>query len=343
MEKTALISGITGMDGSYLSELLLDKGYKLYGIDRRKADANRSNVAHLLGNKNFKILDGDMLEENRLIDIIKVFHPNECYHLASQSFVKASWDVPLYTCNVNGMGTLRLLEAIRIHSPATRFYHASSSEIFGLAKESPQTEMSYQYPRSPYGCSKSFAHNITRNYRESFDMFCCNGICFNHESERRGLEFVTRKITNAVAKIKLGYDEKLVLGNLDAKRDWGYSPDYCKAMWMMLQHGIPNDYVVSSGKNHSVRDFVDAAFLTAGINIEWHGSGINEVGIDESSGKRLVEVSKEFFRPVDVNELCGDSTKIRNTLGWMPSVSFDEMVKRMVVNDLKLLKGETTN
>ncbi len=333
--KTALITGITGQDGSYLTELLLKKGYMVYGIDRRKADASRSNIKHLLDNENFKVLDGDLLEESRLNSIIKMIRPDELYHLAAQSFVKASWDVPLYTCNVNALGTLRLLEAIRIFSPATRFYNASSSEIFGLVQDTPQNEMTYQYPRSPYGCSKSFTHNIVRNYRESYNLFCCNGICFNHESERRGFEFVTRKITFTVANIIHGFSDRLVLGNLDVKRDWGHAKDYVEAMWMMLQHSVPDDYVVSSGKCHSVREFVEIAFQKVGIDIEWQGRGIGEKGIDAKSGDVLVEISDEFYRPAEVEILLGDNSKIRKTLGWSPKISFDEMINRMVAHDLK--------
>lgn len=323
--KTALITGITGQDGSYLSELLLKKGYKVYGLDRRKADASKSNIKHLLRNKSLEIIDGDLLEESRLITIIKKIKPDELYHLAAQSFVKSSWNTPLYTCNVNALGTLRLLEAIRIYSPSTKFYNASSSEIFGEVQETPQNEMTYQYPCSPYGCSKSFAHNITRNYRESYNLFCCNGICFNHESERRGLEFVTRKITHTVAKIALGSKEKLVLGNLDAKRDWGHAEDYVYAMWLMLQHDIPDDYVVSSGESHSVREFVSIAFREINRH-PW--------------SEKLVKVSPKFYRPVDVTALCGDSSKIRKTLGWKPKISFNRMISRMIKNDIEVCKNE---
>ena len=336
--KTAIITGITGQDGSYLSELLLKKDYMVYGLDRRKADASKSNIKHLLDNENFEVLDGDLLEESRLNSIVKMIHPDELYHLAAQSFVKSSWDVPLYTCNVNALGTLRLLEAIRIFSPATKFYNASSNEIFGLIQETPQKEMTYQYPRSPHGCSKSFAHSIVRNYRESYNLFCCNGICFNHESERRGLEFVTRKITNAVARIKCGLQDKLILGNLDVERDWGHASDYVRAMWMMLQHDIPDDYVISSGESHSVREFVEIAFYKVGINIEWAGKGITEKGIDLKTGVTLVEISNEFYRPSEVNLLLGDSTKIRKTLGWEPKISFDEMIRRMIEHDLSTME-----
>lgn len=332
-KKTAIITGITGQDGSYLLELLLKKGYMVYGLDRRKADASKSNIKHLLDNKNLKILDGDLLEESRLNSIIKIIRPDELYHLAAQSFVKASWDVPLYTCNVNALGTLRLLEAIRIFSPATKFYNASSSEIFGLVQETPQNEMTYQYPRSPYGCSKSFTHNITRNYRESYNLFCCNGICFNHESERRGTEFVTRKITRAVARISLGIQSKVILGNLETKRDWGHAFDYTKAMWMMLQEKEPNDYVIATGKTHSIKEFCEIAFKYIGINLKWVGKGVNMKGINTATKKVVIESSSEYWRPAEVSILLGNPTKIQKTLGWKPKITFCKMVQQMVEYD----------
>ena len=339
--KTAIVTGVTGQDGSYLSELLLGKGYRVFGLDRRKADASKSNISHLLDRDGFTVLNADLLEGSRLMSIVKLICPDEVYHLASQSFVQTSWDVPIYTCDVNALGTVRLLEAIRIFSPGSRFYNASSSEIFGKVNGgSSQHELTYHYPRSPYGCSKSFAHNITRNYRESYSMFCCNGICFNHESERRGLEFVTRKITNTIANIVHGNVDKVVLGNLDVMRDWGYAGDYVEAMYMMLQHSVPDDYVVSSNESHSVREFVEVAFEIVGIDIEWQGKGLGEKGVDRRSGKVLVEISNEFFRPADVEMLYGDSSKIRKVLGWMPKVSFRQLVERMVTHDLKQVGGE---
>lgn len=338
LNKKVILTGVSGQDSSFLAELLLSKGYEIYGLDRRKADASRPNIKHLLDEENFKIVNGDMLEESRLISLIKTIRPDEVYHLASQSFVKASWDVPIYTCDVNAMGTIRLLEAVRIGYPAAKFCHASSSEIFGLAQEFPQNEMTYHYPRSPYACSKSFAHNITRNYRESYNLFCCNIVSFNHESERRGLEFVTRKITHAAAKIKLGLQEKLVLGNLNAKRDWGYSPDFVEAMYMMLQQDKPDDYVIATGQSHSVREFVELAFNEVDIGIRWKGDGVNETGVHNN--KTIVEVSQEFYRPAEVEILRGDASKARKRLGWKPKTSFEDMIKIMVRHDMEVLKKE---
>jgi len=297
--RTALITGVTGQDGSYLAELLLKNGY-----------------------------------------IIRDIQPDEIYNLAAQSFVPYSWTNPLYTCNVNALGVLRILEAIRIYSPNTKFYQASSSEIFGKVIEIPQNEMTYHYPRSPYGCSKSFSFNITRNYRESYGMFAVNGVLFNHESERRGLQFVTRKITNSIAKIYLGLQDKLVLGNLDAKRDWGYAPDYVKAMWMMMQYDKPDDYVIATGEEHSVREFTELAFKEIGIKLHWEGEGINEKGIDED-GKVRVEVSEKFFRPAEVDVLRGDASKAKKVLGWKPEILFEEMIGKMVRYDINLLKTKS--
>jgi GDPmannose 4,6-dehydratase len=339
--KTALITGVNGQDGSYLAELLLGKGYVVYGLDRRKALAGLDNLENIMRTDNFHIVDGDMLEESRLNEIVRELKPDEVYNLAAQSFVPSSWTNPIFTCNVNALGVLRLLEAIRIYSPKSKFYQASSSEIFGKASESPQNELTYNYPRSPYGCSKSFGFNITRNYRESFDLFACNGILFNHESERRGLQFVTRKITRTVAEIKLGLSGKLTLGNLDAKRDWGYSPDYVRAMWMMLQHSKPDDYIIASGEEHTVREFTECAFKEIGIKIRWKGRGIEEKGIDEKMGKICVEVSQKFFRPAEVDVLCGDATKAKNILKWKPEISFEEMIRRMVTNDIRIVKNIT--
>lgn len=329
----ALITGVSGQDGSYLAELLLQKGYKVYGMDRRKADASLTNIEGILNRKMFELISGDLLEDNRISHCIKHIKPDEVYHLAAQSFVKESWEVPVYTCNVNAMGTIRMLEAIRTHSPRSKFYHASSSEIFGKVSISPQTEWTYHYPCSPYACSKSFAHNITRNYRESFNMFCCNGICFNHESERRGMEFVTRKITNGVARIKLGFKSPIVLGNLGASRDWGYAPDYVRAMWMMLQHKQPGDYIIATNENRTIREFVEAAFNVIETEVTWMGKGENEKGYD-NKGNLVVSVSPQYFRPIDVNYLLGDHTKIMKQLKWKPKIGFEEMVERMVKHDI---------
>jgi GDPmannose 4,6-dehydratase len=337
--KTALITGVNGQDGSYLSELLLGKGYAVYGLDRRKALAGLDNLENILRTDNFHIVDGDMLEESRLNEIIRELKPDEIYNLAAQSFVPSSWTNPIFTCNVNALGVLRMLEAIRIYSPSSKFYQASSSEIFGKVTEAPQHELTCHYPRSPYGCSKSFGFNITRNYRESYGLFACNGILFNHESERRGLQFVTRKITRTIAEIKLGMSEKLTLGNLDAKRDWGYSPDYVRAMWMMLQHNKADDYIIASGQEHTVREFVDLAFGEIGVKLRWKGQGTEEKGIDEKTGKTLVAVSKKFFRPAEVDILKGDASKAKRILKWKPEVSFEEMIKRMVACDVQIEKN----
>lgn len=333
--KTALITGITGQDGSYLAELLLKKGYKVYGLNRRKALAGMKNIEHILDK--IEIVEGDLVEESRIYEIVRELQPDEIYNLAAQSFVPYSWKSPIYTINVNALGALRLLEAIRIYSPDTKFYQASSSEMFGKVAKNSQKEMTYHYPRSPYGCSKSFAFNITRNYRESYGLFAVNGILFNHESERRGLQFVTRKITHSVAKIYFGLQDKLALGNLNAKRDWGYAPDYVEAMYLMMQHKKPDDWVIATGEAHSVREFTELAFKEVRINLTWRGKGVNERGIDENGNVR-VEVSEKFFRPAEVEILRGDSSKARKILGWKAKTSFKEMIKRMVEYDINLLK-----
>lgn len=336
--RTALITGVTGQDGSYLAEFLLKKGYKVYGLNRRKALAGMDNLKKILYEKNFEIVEGDLLEESRLNMIIKDLQPDEVYNLAAQSFVPYSWTNPIYSCDVTSLGVVRILEAIRIYSPNSKFYQASSSEIFGKVQNVPQDEMTYHYPRSPYGCAKSFGFNIARNYRESYNMFICNGILFNHESERRGLQFVTRKITCTLAEIKLGISEKLTLGNLDSKRDWGYAPDYVKSMWMMLQHNQPDDYVIATGKEHSVQEFVEEAFKVIGIDVTWDGEGLNKKSIAE--GKVLVDVSKKFYRLAEVDYLKGDYSKAKETLGWEPEVTFEDMIKRMVEHDIGILKNK---
>jgi len=338
MQRTALVTGCSGQDGSYLLELLLQKGYNVHGIDRVKSNIMLDNLKTVLGNKDLEIIDADLLDENRLNDIIRTLQPKEIYNLGAQSFVPMSWTNPIYTCNINSLGVLRILEAIRMYSHDSRFYQASSSEMFGKVSTIPQDEMTYHYPRSPYGCSKSFSFNITRNYRESYKLFACNGICFNHESERRGYQFVTRKISSSVAKIFHGKIEKFALGNLDSKRDWGYAPDYIRAMWMMLQHKEPDDYIVASDTMHSVREFTEIAFKEIGVNIEWSGKGVNEKGKDAKTGKVVVGVSKEFFRPAEVDVLRGNPAKLKKTLGWKPEVSFKEMIERMVKNDIQLQK-----
>lgn len=320
MNKTALITGINGMDGSHLADFLLNKGYDVYGLERRSSNENRVNTNHL-SNK-VKFIKGDLTDQNSLLRALKESNPTEVYNLAAQSFVGESWNTPEQTSDVTGLGVLRILEAIREYGhESIKFYQASSSEMFGRMVENPASETTPFYPRSPYGVSKLYGHWITKNYRESYNMFACSGILFNHESERRGLEFVTRKITNGVAKIYLGQANTISLGNLDAKRDWGYAPDYVEAMWLMLQQDIPDDYVIATGESHSVRDFLDIAF--------------NYVGIQDWSN--YVVIDPKFFRPAEVDVLRGNSQKAKEKLGWEPKTKFKDMVTNMVRTDLKLL------
>ena len=340
--KCALITGITGQDGAYLAEFLLEKGYEVHGIKRRSSSFNTVRVDHLYKDPHEKDVRffmhyGDLTDATNLIRIIQEIQPDEIYNLAAQSHVKVSFETPEYTANADALGTLRLLEAIRIlkMEEKTRFYQASTSELFGKAQEIPQRETTPFYPRSPYAAAKLYAYWITVNYREAYKMFACNGILFNHESPIRGETFVTRKITRAVARIKLGLQERLYLGNLDAKRDWGYAGDYVKAMWLVLQQEEPEDYVIATGESHSVREFVEKAFGEIGIKIVWEGSGADETGKDSETGKSLVKIDPGYFRPTEVDFLLGDPTKARSKLGWEPTVSFDELVKMMVREDLK--------
>lgn len=316
--KKALITGITGQDGSYLAELLLSKGYQVYGLKRRSSTPNFENINHIKGDIHF--ISGDLLDAASLIEAIKVSQPDEVYNLAAQSFVADSWPQPIFTGQVTALGVTNLLEAVRLIKPNARFYQASSSEMFGKVVETPQSENTPFYPRSPYGAAKVYGHWITVNYRESFDMYTCSGILFNHESPRRGIEFVTRKITDAVAKIKLGMQNELRLGNLDAKRDWGFAGDYVKAMWSMLQQDNPDDYVIATGETHTVKEFVEIAFAHVGLN--W---------------KDYVVQDPRFMRPAEVDLLLGDPTKAKKKLGWKPDVSFGDLVAMMVDNDLKRL------
>lgn len=333
--KKALITGITGQDGSYLAELLLEKGYEVFGIVRRKSVVDYGNVEHLKDKIEF--IYADMTDVVSLVNAMRTSMPDEVYNLAAQSFVATSWEQPVATADIDGVGVLNMLEAIRIVKPDTRFYQASTSEMFGLVQEVPQSEKTPFYPRSPYGVAKLYGHWITKNYRESFDMFACSGILFNHESERRGLEFVTRKITNAVAMIRAGKLDVLELGNMDAKRDWGHSKDYVKAMWLMLQQNEPDDYVVATGETRTVREFVDAAFAAAGIELEWRGQGVDESAIDRATGKTVVRVNPKFFRPAEVELLLGTPAKAEAQLGWEREISFEELVSRMVKNDMQLI------
>ncbi|MBD5384675.1 MAG: GDP-mannose 4,6-dehydratase [Ruminococcaceae bacterium] len=336
--KKALITGITGQDGSYLSELLLEKGYEVYGIIRRKSKVDYGNIEHIKDKIN--LIYADMTDLTSLIKAVETAQPDEVYNLAAQSFVAVSWDNPTATAEINALGVVNILEAIRLIKPDARFYQASTSEMFGLVQETPQTEKTPFYPRSPYGVAKLYGHWITKNYRESCNMFACSGILFNHESERRGKEFVTRKITDAAARISLGLQEYVELGNLDAKRDWGHSKDYVNAMWLMLQQSKPDDYVIATNETRSVREFVEAAFNSADIEIEWRGTGVDTIGINKADGKTVVKINPKFFRPAEVQLLLGNPEKAERELGWKREISFDEMVRRMVENDLKLVRKE---
>jgi len=336
--KKALITGITGQDGSYLADLLLEKGYEVHGIWRRKSVVDYGNISHLKDKVN--LIYADMTDMASLIRAMKISQADEVYNLAAQSFVATSWDQPIATTHIDAVGVTYLLEAIRTIKPESRFYQASTSEMFGLVQETPQTEKTPFYPRSPYGVAKLYGHWITKNYRESFGMYACSGILFNHEGERRGKEFVTRKITDAVARIKLGKQDCVELGNMDAKRDWGHAKDYVKAMWLMLQQSEADDFVIATGETRSIREFVEAAFAHIDMNIKWQGSGADETGIDERSGKTVVRVNPKFYRPAEVELLLGSPAKAERVLGWKREISFDEMVKRMVENDFKLAAGE---
>ena len=339
--KNALITGITGQDGAYLAEFLLNKGYQVHGIKRRASLFNTDRIDHLYHDPhekglNLKLHYGDLTDATNLIRIVQEVQPDEIYNLAAQSHVKVSFETPEYTANSDAIGTLRLLEAIRVLGleKKTRFYQASTSELYGKAQEIPQTEKTPFYPRSPYAAAKLYSYWIVVNYREAYDMYACNGILFNHESPLRGETFVTRKITRAVARIKLGLQEKLYLGNLNSKRDWGYAADYIEAMWLMLQQAVPDDFVIATGETHAVREFVDQAFAEIGIKMAWQGTGVDEKGIDSATGKVLVEVDPRYFRPTEVDLLLGDPAKAKQKLGWTPRVTFRELVKMMVKADL---------
>ena len=335
--KHALITGITGQDGSYLAELLLEKGYEVYGIWRRKATVDYGNIEHL--KDKVHLIYADMTDPISLMSAMRISQADEVYNLAAQSFVATSWDTPIGTAEIDALGVTNMLEAIRNVKPEARFYQASTSEMFGLVQEMPQTERTPFYPRSPYGVAKLYGHWITKNYRESYGLFACSGILFNHESERRGIEFVTRKISRAAAAISLGQQEYVELGNMDSKRDWGHSKDYVRAMWLMLQQDTPDDYVIATNETRTVREFVEIAFRTAGIEVEWKGTGIDEVGIDKATGKTVVKVNKKFFRPAEVDVLLGNPAKAEKQLGWTREISFAELVERMVKNDLALLQA----
>lgn len=346
-EKVALITGVTGQDGSYLAEFLLSKGYEVHGIKRRASSFNTDRIDHLYRDphekdRKFILHYGDLTDSTNLIRIIQEVQPDEIYNLAAQSHVAVSFESPEYTANSDALGTLRLLEAIRILGleKKTKFYQASTSELFGKVQEVPQKETTPFYPRSPYAVAKLYAYWICVNYREAYGIFACNGILFNHESPVRGETFVTRKITRAVARIKLGLQDKLYLGNLDSKRDWGHAKDYVRMQWLMLQQDEPEDYCISTGVQYSVRDFVSAAFKEVGISIYWDGSGIDEKGIETGSDRALVEVDPRYFRPTEVETLLGDASKAREKLGWRPEITLGEMVSEMVREDLKIAERD---
>jgi len=337
--KKALITGIRGQDGAYLAKLLLEKGYKVYGADRRSGDSGNWRLKELGIDQDVEIVYMDLLELTNIRHVIQHIMPDEVYNLAAQSFVGVSFEQPILTADIDAIGVLRLLEALRDIKPDVKFYQASTSEMFGKVREVPQSETTPFHPRSPYAVSKVFAHYISVNYREAYGMFTACGILFNHESELRGLEFVTRKTTNAVARIKYGLQDKLVLGNLDSKRDWGYAPEYVEGMWLMLQQPNPDDYVLATGQTHTIREFVEKAFEIAGFNIEWFGEGSNAKGIDHRTGKVLVEVSKEFYRPSEVELLIGNPQKAKEKLGWHSRTSFDKLVQIMMESDLMRVKN----
>ncbi|MCM1232793.1 MAG: GDP-mannose 4,6-dehydratase [Ruminococcus flavefaciens] len=336
--KTALITGVTGQDGSYLSEFLLEKGYDVHGIIRRSSVDYRERIAHLEEHPNFQLHYGDLADSMSLVKIIGTVKPDEIYNLAAQSHVQVSFDVPEFTADVDATGVLRILEAVRLTglTVSCRIYQASTSELYGKVEEVPQSETTPFHPYSPYAVAKQYGFWITKEYREAYNMFCCSGILFNHESERRGENFVTRKITLAAARIAQGKQDKLYLGNLSSLRDWGYAKDYVECMWLILQYDTPEDFVIATGVQHSVRDFCTLAFRYAGIELEWRGEGLDEVGIDKDSGREIVAVSPDFYRPTDVVNLCGNPSKAKRELGWNPTkTSFEELVKIMVEHDME--------
>ena len=340
--KKALITGITGQDGSYLAEFLLEKGYEVHGIVRRSSISNTARIDHLIKENKIKLHDGDLTDSSGLIRLVGEIKPEEVYNLAAQSHVQVSFDAPEYSGDVDALGVLRILEAIRICglSKTCKVYQASTSELFGKVEEIPQRETTPFHPYSPYAIAKQYGFWMVKEYREAYGMFAANGILFNHESERRGLEFVTRKITHGAARIKLGKQDCIELGNLSSKRDWGHSKDYVKAMWLMLQQDHPDDYVVATGETRTVRDFAKAAFKALDMDIEFKGEGADEVGIDKATGKVVIKVNKEFYRPAEVDLLIGSPKKAEEKLGWKREISFDELVTRMAKNDFELAKSE---
>jgi len=342
--KVALVTGITGQDGSYLSELLLEKGYTVYGLVRRTSQPalGRSLINHLVAHDRFHLINGDLTDQASIDNAVKEVNPNEFYNLGAQSFVPESWRSPLMTADVTGMGVLRCLEAVKRNAPDCRFYQAGSSEQFGQVREVPQTELTPFHPRSPYGCAKVFAYEITRNYRESYDMYACTGILFNHESPRRGLEFVTRKITMTAARIAHGIDECLWIGNVEAKRDWGYAGDYVEMQWRMLQQDEPDDYVIATGRNHSVRDMINISFKHVGMELTWSGEDEETIAKDQDGVVR-VRTNPKFFRPAEVESLVGDYAKAADKLDWIPKTSFEELASMMIDSDMKIVKEAVDN
>lgn len=338
--KKALITGITGQDGAYLSKLLIDKGYEVYGAFRRTSDLNLNRLKFLGVDNQIQFTPFELHEFTNIYRTIEKIQPDEIYNLGAQSFVGMSFEQPIHTTDVTGVGPIRVLEAIRSVSPKTKYYQASSSEMFGKVQAIPQDEKTPFYPRSPYATAKLYAHWITVNYRESYGLFACSGILFNHESPLRGLEFVTRKITHSIARIKYGLQDSVSLGNLDAKRDWGFAKEYVEAMWLMLQQEQPDDYVIATGETRSVREFVDAAFQAIDVHIAWSGEGINTVGVDRKTGKTLIKVDPQFFRPAEVDLLVGDSSKAKKQLGWAPKTTFQNLVETMVSHDLMWVEQE---
>ena len=345
--KTAFITGVTGQDGAYLAEFLLEKGYHVHGLKRRASSFNTDRIDHLYQDPHeedvrFSLHYGDLTDSTNLIRIIQEIQPDEIYNLAAQSHVAVSFETPEYTANSDALGTLRLLEAIRILGleEKTRFYQASTSELFGKVQETPQTETTPFYPRSPYAVAKLYSYWITVNYREAYNMYCCNGILFNHESPVRGETFVTRKITRALARIKLGLQKDIFLGNLNSKRDWGHAKDYVRMQWLMLQQQAPEDFVIATGVQHSVREFVEIAAAELGMSIAWQGEGLDEIGIEKKSGKTIVRVDPRYFRPTEVETLLGDPAKAKQELGWEPNITFEQLVQEMVVEDLKLAERD---
>lgn len=330
-KKVALITGITGQDGSYLAELLLEKGYEVHGVIRRSSSINTSRIDHIYSHPNLQLHYGDVTDSLSIMNILKKYNPTEIYNLAAQSHVKVSFETPEYTAMVDGLGTLKILEAVRILNmeKTTKIYQASTSELYGLVQEIPQKETTPFYPRSPYGVAKLYAYWIVKNYRESYNMFACSGILFNHESPRRGFNFVTKKVVDGLANIGSGFQDCLYMGNLNAKRDWGHAKDYVKAMWLILQQDTPEDFVIATGEQYSVKEFIERCAPYYGMKIRWEGEGLDEVGINDYTGKVIIRVDPKYFRPAEVETLLGDATKAKSVLGWTPEYSFDDLVKEM--------------